>query len=161
MNTRGRPRGTQPFEVPCGVPIRDDAPPVPRRGPVFGVIQHMGELYHECGVAAVFHADGQDVSALAPIRGERQSVTRLIPRMLLDMQNRGQLAAGMTSYNPDRKAILRTHKELGTVAEAFRLNDRDEFEAIMEGQDGPAAIGHVRYATCGGADRNQAQPFER
>ena len=56
---------------------------------------------------------------------------------------------------------LKTHKELGTVAEAFRLNHRDEFEAIMRGQDGPAAIGHVRYATCGGDDRSYAQPFER
>jgi amidophosphoribosyltransferase len=121
----------------------------------------MGELHHECGVAAVYHAAGHPVSALAPIRDELNSVTRLIPRMLLDMQNRGQLAAGMTSYNPERKALLRTHKELGTVAEAFRLNHREDFEVIMEGQDGPAAIGHVRYATCGGADRSQAQPFER
>ena len=31
----------------------------------------------------------------------------------------------------------------------------------MRGQDGPAAIGHVRYATCGGDDRSYAQPFER
>ena len=31
----------------------------------------------------------------------------------------------------------------------------------MKGCDGPAAIGHVRYATCGGADRSYAQPFER
>ena len=27
--------------------------------------------------------------------------------------------------------------------------------------DGPVAIGHVRYATCGGNDRSDAQPFER
>ena len=27
--------------------------------------------------------------------------------------------------------------------------------------DGRAAIGHVRYATCGGNDRSYAQPFER
>jgi amidophosphoribosyltransferase len=31
----------------------------------------------------------------------------------------------------------------------------------MQGVDGPAAIGHVRYATCGGNDRSDAQPFER
>ncbi len=31
----------------------------------------------------------------------------------------------------------------------------------MRGHDGPAAIGHVRYATCGGDDRSSAQPFER
>jgi amidophosphoribosyltransferase len=81
--------------------------------------------------------------------------------MLLDMQNRGQLAAGMASFRPDRNALLRTHKDLGTVAEAFRLNHKVEFERIMRGVDGPAAIGHVRYATCGGDDRSNAQPFER
>jgi len=121
----------------------------------------MGELHHECGVAAVFHAQGQSVSKLAPIAGDVNSVARLVPRMLLDMQNRGQLAAGMASYRVDRNAIIRVHKELGTVAESFRLNHRSEFEAIMQGMDGPAAIGHVRYATCGGDDRYNAQPFER
>jgi len=121
----------------------------------------MGELHHECGVAAVFHAQGHSVSKLAPIAGDVNSVARLVPRMLLDMQNRGQLAAGMASYRKDRNAILRVHKEVGTVAEAFRLNHRAEFEAIMQGMDGPAAIGHVRYATCGGDDRYNAQPFER
>ncbi len=121
----------------------------------------MGELNHECGVAAVYHASGKPVSSLAPIPGEINSVARLIPRMLLDMQNRGQLAAGMSSYQPNRASLLKTHKELGTVAEAFRLNHKAKFEAIIKGCDGPAAIGHVRYATCGGADRNYAQPFER
>src|SRR6185437_11831585 len=121
----------------------------------------MGELNHECGVAAVYHAAGRGVSSLAPTPGEINSVARLVPRMLLDMQNRGQLAAGMSSYHPGRRALLRTHKELGTVAESFRLNHKAKFESIMKGLDGPAAIGHVRYATCGGADRNYAQPFER
>src|SRR6185437_8645696 len=121
----------------------------------------MGELNHECGVAAVYHAAGRGVSSLAPTPGEINSVARLVPRMLLDIQNRGQLAAGMSSYHPGRRALLRTHKEVGTVAEAFRLNHRAKFEAIMRGLDGPAAIGHVRYATCGGDDRSHAQPFER
>jgi amidophosphoribosyltransferase len=121
----------------------------------------MGELNHECGVAAVFHAKGQPVSKLAPIAGEVNSVARLVPRMLLDMQNRGQLAAGMSSFNPARSSLIRTHKELGTVAEAFRLNHKAKFDGIMKGLDGQAAIGHVRYATCGAADRSYAQPFER
>jgi amidophosphoribosyltransferase len=123
----------------------------------------MGELYHECGVAAVYHAQGSSISVskLSPIAGDVNSVARLIPRMLLDMQNRGQLAAGMTSFRCDRSALLRTHKEVGTVAEAFRLNHRAEHETIMQGMDGPVAIGHVRYATCGADDRANAQPFER
>ena len=85
----------------------------------------------------------------------------MVPRMLLDMQNRGQLAAGMTSYSPVRSSILATHKDLGTVAEAFRMNAKPEFEALMSHLGGPAAIGHVRYATCGTDDRDAAQPFER
>ena len=121
----------------------------------------MSELFHECGVAAVYHLPGQPVSKLAPNPKDINSVARLIPRMLLDMQNRGQLAAGMSAYRGDRMAILDTHKELGTVAEAFRLNHRAKYEAIMRDHDGPAAIGHVRYATCGPDQRSYAQPFER
>lgn len=121
----------------------------------------MGELHHECGVAAVFHAPGAAVSPMAPIPGDVNSVARLVPRMLLDMQNRGQLAAGMASFRSDRNALIKVHKELGTVAEAFRLNHKSEFESILAGCDGPVAIGHVRYATCGGDDRYNAQPFER
>ena len=54
----------------------------------------MGELFHECGVAAVYHATDRSASALTPSPGGVNSVSRLIPRMLLDMQNRGQLASG-------------------------------------------------------------------
>lgn len=121
----------------------------------------MGELNHECGVAAVFHALNQPVSPLAPDPKSVSSVARLVPQMLLDMQNRGQLAAGMTAYNPNRQALLETHKELGTVAEAFRLNHRAKFDSIMKRHDGPVAIGHVRYATCGPEEKSYAQPFER
>jgi amidophosphoribosyltransferase len=121
----------------------------------------MGELKHECGVAAVYHLPGGKPSPLLPVPGDPDSAARLIPRMLLDMQNRGQLAAGMTAYNPDRLALLETHKDLGTVAEAFRLNHKPKYEAIMREHDGPAAIGHVRYATCGSDNRSYAQPFER
>jgi amidophosphoribosyltransferase len=121
----------------------------------------MGELFHECGVAAVFHASGAAPSRIVPDPKNLNSVSKLIPRMLLDMQNRGQLAAGMARYNPARDALLETYKQLGTVTEAFRLNHKAKFESIMKGLDGPAAIGHVRYATCGGNDKSHAQPFER
>lgn len=116
---------------------------------------------HECGVAAVYHLPDRPISKLVPIAGDLDSVARLVPRMLLDMQNRGQLAAGMTGYNPKRQALLETHKDLGTVAEAFRMTHRAKFDSIMHRHDGPAAIGHVRYATCGGDNKSFAQPFER
>ena len=84
-----------------------------------------------------------------------------MPRMLLDIQNRGQLSAGMTSYAPERQQILDTHRELGSVAEVFRLSHRGKAENLMRQYEGRAAIGHVRYATCGEEDRSYAQPFER
>ena len=81
--------------------------------------------------------------------------------MLLDIQNRGQLAAGMTSYNPRRAQLIDTHKEVGNVMEVFRLSHGGKRESLMAEYSGPAAIGHVRYATCGRDDRSYAQPFER
>ncbi len=122
----------------------------------------MAELHHECGIAAVYLRPSDTTSVRLP-NGltHPDQVARMVPRMLLDMQNRGQLAAGMTSYSPVRSSILATHKDLGTVAEAFRMNAKPEFEALMSHLGGPAAIGHVRYATCGTDDRDAAQPFER
>lgn len=84
-----------------------------------------------------------------------------MPRMLLDIQNRGQLAAGMTTYHPNRNQLLQTYKDVGTVCEVFQMNHRAQYEGLMKEIDGRAAIGHVRYATCGADDRNYAQPFER
>ncbi len=120
----------------------------------------MGELLHECGVAAVYYLPGRGKSALFPEKGP-DDISRLIPRMLLDIQNRGQLSAGMTTYNPRRNQLLDTYKELGGVSEVFRLSHRGKFESLMRKYAGRAAIGQVRYATCGAEDRSYAQPFER
>ena len=49
----------------------------------------------------------------------------------------------------------------GSVSEVFRLSHRGKYESLMKQYAGRAAIGHVRYATCGDDDRNYAQPFER
>ncbi len=84
-----------------------------------------------------------------------------MPRMLLDVQNRGQLAAGFTTYNPQRNQLIDTYKDVGSVSEVFRLGHRGKYESLMEEYAGRAAIGHVRYATCGQDDRSYAQPFER
>ena len=120
----------------------------------------MSELHHECGIVAVYHLPGEEVSPLCP-KGDPEQASRLIPRMLLDIQNRGQLAAGMTSYRPDRNQLIDTHKDVGSVAEVFRLSHRAKCENLMREYAGNAAIGHVRYATCGEDDRSYAQPFER
>jgi amidophosphoribosyltransferase len=120
----------------------------------------MDELQHECGIAAVYHLDSGPVSELVPTDAP-SGASCLVPRMLLDMQNRGQLAAGFTTYEPGRSQIIDTHKDVGGVAEVFRMNHSGQFKRLMGEYAGRAAIGHVRYATCGPDDRSYAQPFER
>jgi amidophosphoribosyltransferase len=41
------------------------------------------------------------------------------------------------------------------------MGHRGKYESLMEQHTGRAAIGHVRYATCGAEDRGYAQPLER
>ncbi|MCO6456307.1 MAG: amidophosphoribosyltransferase [Pirellulaceae bacterium] len=120
----------------------------------------MSDLFHECGIAAVYHLPGGDESPLCHDFGGEQA-SRLLPSMLLDIQNRGQLAAGISSYNPVRDQLIDTHKDVGTVSEVLRLSHREQAERLMKKYAGRAAIGHVRYATCGADDRGFAQPFER
>ncbi len=120
----------------------------------------MDELQHECGIAAIYHFDRAAKSNLVPASNPGKT-SWLMPRMLIDLQNRGQLAAGFTTFNAHREKLLDTYKQVGTVTEAFRLNHPKKFESIMTDYEGSAAIGHTRYATCGANDKNYAQPFER
>lgn len=120
------------------------------------------ELKHECGVAALYwmgESHGPNGQAGRSVHND--DVVALMPSMLLDIQNRGQLAAGFSSYNADRSQILDTYKDIGTVAEAFRMSHPAKHVAILEEYAGRAAIGHTRYATCGQDDARYAQPFER
>ena len=121
----------------------------------------MSELHHECGVAAIYHLPGQTVSSLCP-DGDPNHASRLIPRMLLDMQNRGQLSAGLSRFNasPANGQLIDTYREIGSVQEVFRLSHSGKAESLMKQYSGSAALGHVRYATCGRDDRSYAQPFE-
>ena len=112
----------------------------------------MGDrLKEECGIAGMYRFANGKASNVAP----------LVVRALVDMQNRGQLSAGLTSYNPQRNRILQTHKGVGSVHEVFHLNEPREHRRLMEEYAGHAAIGHTRYATSGDADSASAQPFER
>lgn len=120
----------------------------------------MDELHHECGVAALYCLAGHTEKS-GVWTGDPDQISRLMPRMLLDLQNRGQLAAGISSYNPQREQLVDTYKEIGTVIEAFRMNRPEKYASIMEEYAGRAVIGHTRYATCGATNRSYAQPFER
>ncbi len=120
------------------------------------------DLHHECGIAALYWLDepaGPTGPAEAMVRNG--DVTPLMPPILLDLQNRGQLAAGLSRYNADAHQLIDTYKEIGTVAEAFRMSHPAKHQAILRDYAGRAAIGHVRYATCGAEDPSYAQPFER
>ncbi|MEZ5945102.1 MAG: amidophosphoribosyltransferase [Planctomycetaceae bacterium] len=123
----------------------------------------MADLFHECGIAAIYHfGPGQSSLLTEPKElAPRERVSRMLPYMLLDIQNRGQLAAGITSYHPGQTELLRTMKDVGTVTEVFRMNHKEDFQNLMADHTSLAAIGHVRYATCGQDDRHYAQPFER
>ena len=122
------------------------------------------DLHHECGVAALYWLDkaaGRGGRASKAAAAREGDVTALIPQMLLDLQNRGQLAAGLSSYNAQRVQRLDTFKDIGTVSEVFRMSHPAKFHAILAEYSGSAAIGHTRYATCGLDDARYAQPFER
>ena len=95
------------------------------------------------------------------LKDKTKNVYPLIVRGLLDLQHRGQLSAGITSYNPDRRRILQTHKNNGKVHEVFEINHRFKSKRLLEDYSGHAAIGHSRYATSGDTESNLAQPFER
>ena len=66
----------------------------------------MSELHHECGVIALYHLPGRGESPLCPAQGADE-ISRLAPRMLLDVQNRGQLSAGVDFQSgADAEAFL-------------------------------------------------------
>ncbi len=129
-------------------------------------------IHDECGIAAVYRLDrvpGEGSPDSGDSETARQknwhegSVTRIIPDMLIDLQNRGQLAAGLTRYDEDAAQLIDTYKQVGSVSDVFHLTHPDpkKFTDIVDEYEGRAAIGHTRYATCGKEDREYAQPFER
>jgi amidophosphoribosyltransferase len=109
---------------------------------------------HECGIAAVYALDGG-------LPDWNRDIAFYLPRMLLDMQMRGELSSGMSVYNPNRKRFIETHRELGTVNQAFRLRSPKKVKSILNRCSGPAGIAHTRYATSGPEEIEYAQPFER
>jgi amidophosphoribosyltransferase len=120
------------------------------------------EVHHECGIAALCWLDKPNGKAGPASKAvSNGNVAALMPGMLLDLQNRGQLAAGVASYDGGRPQILTTYKDVGTVIEAFRMSHPAKHRSIITRLAGRAAIGHTRYATFGADDVRHAQPFER
>lgn len=113
-----------------------------------------GEVRDECGIAAVYLPKGEKG---LPSGGASYALYK----MLIQMQNRGQLSAGITTYNKNRHQLIDTYKGLGTVNEAFNYRNKRKMDSILRQYAGNKGIGHVRYATCGEDDKGAAQPFER
>ena len=111
-----------------------------------------GEANHNCAIAAVYIKPNGDSSNRALF---------YLYKLLLNQQNRGQLSAGITTFNHSRLQVLDTYKDLGPVNEVFRTSDRQQSLDIFKRYAGNKGIGHVRYATSGSEDRSLAQPFER
>jgi len=119
-------------------------------------------LNHECSVAALYLLDeAKAPEGEASHSAQTGNVSPLIQQMLGEMQNRGQLAAGLATYNEARPDILAIYKNTGTVNEVFKTTRKRKFQEILQTYAGRAGIGHTRYATSGQDDPRYAQPFER
>ena len=112
------------------------------------------EAHHECGLAAI--------SLKKKIKDyPHGAAAYYLYRMMLQQQNRGQLAAGITTFSEGREQVIDTYRKVGLVNDAFRSHSQEKSLQIFDRYEGTAGIGHVRYATCGLDDESYAQPFER
>lgn len=97
-----------------------------------------GKIHEECGVFGVY----------AP---KPAAVADMTYYGLYALQHRGQESCGIV-VNDD--GVFSSYKDLGLVSEVFH---RDILAALPRGS---MAVGHVRYGTTGGNNRNNCQPIE-
>jgi len=93
------------------------------------------EIHEECGIFGIY--DPSEGCARTTYYG------------LYALQHRGQEACGIAAVNGREQSF---HKDVGLVSEVF---DRD----ILDRLNGTMAVGHVRYATTGAGERENAQPL--
>ncbi|MBU0757638.1 MAG: amidophosphoribosyltransferase [Nanoarchaeota archaeon] len=107
------------------------------------------ELKEECGIAggALYDKD--------------QNIVPYLHKMILNLQNRGQLSSGVSTFNEKRDHLISTYKDLGSVNEVFKTQNPAKTKEIYSKYSGDRGIAHTRYATCGVASRSDAHPFER
>lgn len=94
--------------------------------------------HEECGVFGV----------MAP---ETTDVANVTYYGLYALQHRGQESCGIV-VNDD--GVFFSHKDLGLVSEVFSAG------VLAQLPKGTMAVGHVRYGTTGGTNRNNCQPIE-
>lgn len=95
-------------------------------------------IHEECGVFGV----------IAPNACE---LANMVYYGLYALQHRGQESCGIV-VNDD--GIFVSHKDLGLVGEVFQPG------ILSDMPNGKIAVGHVRYGTTGGTNRNNCQPIE-
>lgn len=95
-------------------------------------------IHEECGVFGAISKTDTDIGSLAYYG-------------LYALQHRGQESCGIV-VNDD--GVFTSHKDLGLVGEVFSS------EVLSALPNGKAAVGHVRYGTTGGHNRNNCQPIE-
>ena len=89
-----------------------------------------------CGIVALFSPN--------------ENVANAIYDGLIQLQHRGQDAAGISTLNENK---MHLHKDTGLVTEVFK-SDKSKLNLV-----GNLGIGHVRYPTAGSNDVNDSQPF--
>ena len=95
-------------------------------------------IHEECGVFGVIAPEAIDVASFCYYG-------------LYALQHRGQEGCGIV-VNDD--GVFASHKDLGLVSEVFSA------ERLAKFPKGTMAVGHVRYGTTGGNNRNNCQPIE-
>lgn len=95
-------------------------------------------LHEECGVFGIMSPRAADVA-------------ELVYYGLYALQHRGQESCGMV-VNDD--GVFSSYKDLGLVGEVFSP------DILSRLPKGTMAVGHVRYGTTGGTNRNNCQPIE-
>lgn len=96
------------------------------------------DLHEECGVFGIISKETADVASAAYYG-------------LYALQHRGQESCGIV-INDD--GVFSSYKDLGLVSEVFTT---DTLSRLPKGN---MAVGHVRYGTTGGNNRNNCQPIE-
>ncbi len=92
-------------------------------------------VHEECGVFGIYDPEG--------------GCARTAYYGLYALQHRGQEACGIAAIN-DREQSF--YKDVGLVSEVFSRE-------ILDRLNGTIAVGHVRYATTGAGERENAQPL--
>lgn len=95
-------------------------------------------IHEECGVFGVMTAQPEDVAGICYYG-------------LYALQHRGQESCGIV-VNDD--GLFVSHKDLGLVSEVF------SGDVLSRLPKGTMAVGHARYGTTGGTNRNNCQPIE-